>query len=117
MLLAFCCGYCDPTNAICCGLCMLRNLLWNPPVSNAYGVECKTVSNAFPIGNTIVLYGFFLHCDATNAVCCGFCCGVCCGIGCLLFAVAVAMLLMLFAVASVVETVLEYGIWSLQWLF
>jgi hypothetical protein len=60
---------------------------------------------------------FFLHCDATNAVCCGFCCGVCCGIGCLLFAVAVVMLLMLFAVASVVETVVEYGIWSLQWLF
>ena len=79
MLLAFCCGYCDPTNAICCGLCMLRNLLWNPPVSNAYGVECKTVSNAFPIGNTIVLHVIF----------------------------CIAMLLMLFAVASVVESVVE----------
>jgi hypothetical protein len=89
MLLALCCGYCDPTNAICCGLCMLRNLLWNPPVSNAYGVECKTVSNAFPIGNTIVLYVLF----------------------------CIVMLLMLFAVASVVESVVEYGIWSLQWLF
>ncbi len=81
-------------------------MLWNASVSKDDFVEHNTVSNEFPIKKTGVSCGCF---DSAF-------CGVCCVILHFLFAVALVLVPMLFAVASVVYSVVDYVFGSLLWL-
>jgi hypothetical protein len=93
MLFLVSCGFCNSTDAICCGICC--------------GIVCGMCNGIF---NAIFGYGMLLYA------------GVVVVFGCLLFAEAVVLLRMLCAVGYVVEYMVEYcveyvvGYFASRWL-